>query len=65
MVEIYEKGKWSRKCRHSEAEVGIIDIKRNRFLLTYMSPRMNGWSLQKYLGTLPETTLAEKLLPGQ
>ena len=60
-VDINVSGHCTQKGKQSELEVGIMDTNRKIFLLTYGTPLMDVGPLHKYLGTLANTTSAEKV----
>ena len=55
---------WTRKEKQSEVGLGIMETKIKRFLLTYGTQLMGVRLINKDLGTLLDTTSAEKLLSG-
>ena len=55
-LEINVNVHWTRKDKHSEVEVGIMDTNRKLFIFTYGEPLMDGGTLHKDLGTLSDRT---------
>ena len=53
-VDINVSGHCTRKDKQSEVEVRMMDNNRKRFLLTYVTPIIDGCTLQKGMGTLLE-----------